>query len=708
MIVPPALLIGLNMTSALPLLPDGPSSPHPRALPVDKVFVINLARKPDRLRRMRERLARVALDSCVEVTPAVDGHRIDAAWLNGQGVSLYPHWNEPGSSVFYHARELKLGEVGCALSHWAVWSRIVEQDLDVALVLEDDAVLAPSTVEVLEQELATLDLQHPAWDLCYVGRKRMLIAPFAELPAPPEPRVSERLVRPSFSYGMHAYLLSRWGARKLLASGMCRALIPVDELVPALYCQHPRADIRTLVAEAPALEAFAIDPGLAVQAGEGSDTEASAFVASETPPEPARGERLRYAAIARVLSGEDRAAVARESGLDERDLEELCDAFMARARVPPPGPTLSLASLMGIDSPDEFLSGAFPDDVAVAHGDVGRLGLPAELSDVRQLVKKRGLRFSVFGKRGFRVGVNSPGDALAFYDRGETLYIVGLDRAFPGLATACRRLASDLGVDPRYVHVEGFASPPGAGASMHYDFDVNFNVQIEGEKTWTIAPNEEVENPLRSHHAKRGVVGVGPFGGRPLPSKMPSNAATHRAVPGSVVFLPRGIWHETVVHSRSFAIAFVVKPPTVAKLLLAELEGRLRQRAEWRAYALGRHRRQLVARALETLPSLVREIEADELLFEIVRARWATGTRRKLKALRRPKHGEHWSLEVSCPRGELEYPLAAALVPVARWLTAREDVFSTEELTAACRETSPALARRIVSYLIETGALERA
>jgi hypothetical protein len=99
----------------------------------------------------------------------------------------------------------------------------------------------------------------------------------------PDRAVTEGIVHPGFSYCTFGYLLSAPGLRKLLSCGLERALIPVDELIPALYMDHPREDIRSLYPKR--LRAYALEPPLITQLPKeeaGSDTEASAFVVSKT------------------------------------------------------------------------------------------------------------------------------------------------------------------------------------------------------------------------------------------------------------------------------------------------------------------------------------------------------------------------------------------------------------------------------------------
>jgi collagen beta-1,O-galactosyltransferase len=71
----------------------------------------------------------------------------------------------------------------------------------------------------------------------------------------------------------------------VLSCGFERALIPVDEPIPALYLDHPRDDIRSLYPKR--LRAYALEPSLVTQLPKdeaGSDTEASTFVVKSLQP----------------------------------------------------------------------------------------------------------------------------------------------------------------------------------------------------------------------------------------------------------------------------------------------------------------------------------------------------------------------------------------------------------------------------------------
>jgi len=240
-----------------------------------RTYVVNLKRRADRRARM-ERLLPAAwpVQFTSDWDGPMDGQAIDPDNLPDFG--LYP-WEIKSDNPWWN-RPLKLGEIGCAISHWMCWQRAAAQvparAADPALFLEDDVVLADHSPARLESRLARLSAIDPGWDLLYLGRWAQ---DHADSP------VAEGIVRPGYSYCTFGYALSPSGLGKVLSSGFDRALIPVDELLPALYLDHPRADIRSLYPKR--LRAYALEPPLVTQLPKeeaGSDTEASAFVPSGT------------------------------------------------------------------------------------------------------------------------------------------------------------------------------------------------------------------------------------------------------------------------------------------------------------------------------------------------------------------------------------------------------------------------------------------
>lgn len=70
---------------------------------------------------------------------------VDGSALNPDMAALYSA-TESHQTI---GRELLPGEIGCALSHFLIYRRILEQEIEVALIIEDDVALAPELFSVL-------------------------------------------------------------------------------------------------------------------------------------------------------------------------------------------------------------------------------------------------------------------------------------------------------------------------------------------------------------------------------------------------------------------------------------------------------------------------------------------------------------------------------------------------------------------------------
>lgn len=94
-------------------------------------FVISLERAVER-RPQVERIVASCPWHC-EVAPAADGSKLSASEIDFayQRFRYRPRYPLP----------LRPGEIGCFLSHRRLWQRMVDQQIDVALILEDDVEL---------------------------------------------------------------------------------------------------------------------------------------------------------------------------------------------------------------------------------------------------------------------------------------------------------------------------------------------------------------------------------------------------------------------------------------------------------------------------------------------------------------------------------------------------------------------------------------
>ena len=94
------------------------------------IFVISLARATTRRENIRARLDKLGAD--YEIVDAVDGATLTDADY-GDNILRRDKFRRK------FGREILDGEIGCYLSHYQLWQRMVTEKIPSALVLEDDA-----------------------------------------------------------------------------------------------------------------------------------------------------------------------------------------------------------------------------------------------------------------------------------------------------------------------------------------------------------------------------------------------------------------------------------------------------------------------------------------------------------------------------------------------------------------------------------------
>lgn len=219
------------------------------------IYAINLDRDAQRWQRLKQATRAAGLTE-VERFPAINVRELKPTELRACTTWLGRQLQPPGV-------------LGCALSHMALWRRMVAEDIPVAIILEDDVELVPGFREKLEKNLQQLGEIYPniqlhsvnspplsisdtiqpqgsaqsgldSFDVILLGgmgrvhpegldsaaaRFFSLCAGGCQAPL----RKNSLLHRPMRPAGTHAYLLTKRGAEKLLqACPKARYHIDID------------------------------------------------------------------------------------------------------------------------------------------------------------------------------------------------------------------------------------------------------------------------------------------------------------------------------------------------------------------------------------------------------------------------------------------------------------------------------------------------
>lgn len=175
-----------------------------------KHFVINLAHRQDR----RDSFTEQAKDRFeYEFFTAVDGKRVRHLSKN-----VWPKWIDPLLN-----RKMNVGEIGCLLSHYALWQKCVDLNEPI-VIFEDDIQLFGYNPETVADALEDNDF-------VYISRKQM--GPdFAD--------------KPGYSYWLCAYAITPLAAEQLLSTNILQNMIPADEYVPVILGAHPNPELNAL------------------------------------------------------------------------------------------------------------------------------------------------------------------------------------------------------------------------------------------------------------------------------------------------------------------------------------------------------------------------------------------------------------------------------------------------------------------------------
>lgn len=165
-----------------------------------KTFVINLKRDTKKKESFLKNNSQYLPE--LQVFEAVDGRTVTHKKLLSMGLDTDKHWRDP-----LLKRTLTHGEVGCFLSHYALWKQCAE-GTDHFLILEDDVVV---------QDDLPNDLVEKTGD----GLLYLLWNEMRKAGAQPG--------RPCYPYWTCAYVLSPHAAQVLIENSL--QIIPVDEFL---------------------------------------------------------------------------------------------------------------------------------------------------------------------------------------------------------------------------------------------------------------------------------------------------------------------------------------------------------------------------------------------------------------------------------------------------------------------------------------------
>lgn len=183
----------------------------------------------------------------------------------------------------------------------------------------------------------------------------------------------------------------------------------------------------------------------------------------------------------------------------------------------------------------------------------------------------------------------SAADARKLFENGIALMFDHAERVSSELALWLEAIRTDLGFSClTQSRCLIYATPDAKGTAMHFDQNANFVLQLHGKKKWWLAPNSSVQNPLSRYTVGMPIdPELKTYLAEPMPTQMPPGARVIELTPGSLLFVPSGMWHATLAEGNALSLNFTYHAPSWLDLLTTALRSRLALSSEWRATAHG-------------------------------------------------------------------------------------------------------------------------
>lgn len=170
----------------------------------------------------------------------LENYNLNPIWFNGVNGEKIKKWEK----LEYVSKEFEKygtnGMIGCAISHIKLWEYILSNDLDYAIVFEDDIVLTINFDEYLGKALINVPED---FDILYLGGfggnndSNFTYRTFclSKKECPSYKNINEYISKPSVVTGLHGYIISKKGAEVLLKMTKGKVNDHIDVYINNLY-----------------------------------------------------------------------------------------------------------------------------------------------------------------------------------------------------------------------------------------------------------------------------------------------------------------------------------------------------------------------------------------------------------------------------------------------------------------------------------------
>jgi len=131
-----------------------------------KIFYINLDRRPERDENVKIQLSKIGWKGPIERIPAVDGRNLEEKTIKQYFTKQAIEQSRSKYDQFIPGYYMTRGGMGCALSHRKIFLKVMQENHDCVLVIEDDIIFANDFLNAWNHYTKSVPAN---FDLVYVG-----------------------------------------------------------------------------------------------------------------------------------------------------------------------------------------------------------------------------------------------------------------------------------------------------------------------------------------------------------------------------------------------------------------------------------------------------------------------------------------------------------------------------------------------------------
>jgi len=168
------------------------------------ITVINLKKDIDRKNNITQQLNKLSLE--FDFFDAIYGSNLSSDELN----AAY----NPKNSIEKGMKVLNKGEVGATLSHFSIYQKMINENIDRMVILEDDAIVGQNFVEAL----SVIEYLPQNWELCLLGYQSGRVSPCNfNIKIKNSPSSLKVGISPRARGGTFCYVINKKGAQRMLS-----------------------------------------------------------------------------------------------------------------------------------------------------------------------------------------------------------------------------------------------------------------------------------------------------------------------------------------------------------------------------------------------------------------------------------------------------------------------------------------------------------